>query len=155
MPSPRWSLVPASYVYLVRDQQVLLQLRRNTGYLDDHWVAGAAGHVEAGETARGCAVRELREELGVRVHPSALTPLTVMQRTDGTTDPLEQRVDWFFTADGWTGTPRAMEPQKCAEIRWFPLARLPDPMPEYEHRVLTGLRSGELPMFTAHGFEEH
>jgi 8-oxo-dGTP diphosphatase len=60
-----FSRIPAAYVYLVRDGEVLLQWRRHTGYMDGYWVAGAAGHMERGETAAGCAVRELREELAV------------------------------------------------------------------------------------------
>lgn len=38
-----FALIPASYVYLRRDDQVLLQQRINTGYMDGHWAAGAAG----------------------------------------------------------------------------------------------------------------
>jgi 8-oxo-dGTP diphosphatase len=62
-------VVPASYVYLLRDgiggPEVLLQLRQNTGYMDGHWAAAAAGHVERGETAYDTARREAVEELGV------------------------------------------------------------------------------------------
>ncbi|MET0977876.1 MAG: NUDIX domain-containing protein, partial [Paeniglutamicibacter terrestris] len=51
-------LVPASYVVFLRGDQVLLQLRQNTGFLDGHWACAAAGHVEAGESASAAAVRE-------------------------------------------------------------------------------------------------
>ena len=78
----RYSLIPASYVYLLRDGAVLLQLRQNTGYMDGYWAAGAAGHVEAGETAVDAAVRELREELGLSVQREDLVPSSVMHRTD-------------------------------------------------------------------------
>ena len=44
-------MVPASYVYLLREvdgaTEVLLQLRQGTPYMDGHWAAAAAGHVEA------------------------------------------------------------------------------------------------------------
>ena len=58
-------MVPASYVFFLRDDHVLLQLRQNTGYMDDHWAAAAAGHVEKGETAYDAARREALEEVGV------------------------------------------------------------------------------------------
>ena len=65
----RFVVVPASYVFLLRDgaagTEVLLQLRQNTGYMDDHWAAAAAGHVERGETAYDAARREALEEIGV------------------------------------------------------------------------------------------
>ena len=61
-PHGRFVVVPASYVFLLRDgvtgAEVLLQLRQNTGYMDDHWAAAAAGHVEQGETAYDAARRE-------------------------------------------------------------------------------------------------
>ncbi|MEZ5085322.1 MAG: NUDIX domain-containing protein [Tessaracoccus sp.] len=44
---------------MLRDGTVLLQLRQNTGYMDGHWTAGAAGHVEPGETAPQAAARDL------------------------------------------------------------------------------------------------
>lgn len=55
MADPSFALVPASYVYLLRGDDVLLQQRQNTGYMDGYWVAGAAGHVDPGETARQAA----------------------------------------------------------------------------------------------------
>ena len=149
----RFALVPASYVYLRRNDQVLLQRRANTGYMDDHWVAGAAGHIELGETAEGAAVRELAEELGVHVAATDLSFLTVMQRTDGTATPREQRVDWFWTASVWTGEPQIQEPQKCSGLDWYPLGALPDRVPAYERQVLEGWRDQTLTPTTAHGFD--
>ena len=74
----RFSVVPSSYVYRRRGGSVLLQLRQNTGYMDGCWAAGAAGHVELGETAADAAVREVHEELGLATAPDALTPIAVM-----------------------------------------------------------------------------
>ena len=63
--SDRFVLVPASYVYLLREgdagTEVLLQLRQGTPYMDGHWAAAAAGHVERGETAYDAARREALE----------------------------------------------------------------------------------------------
>jgi 8-oxo-dGTP diphosphatase len=145
-------VVPASYVYLLKDGGVLLQKRRGTGYMDGMWVAGAAGHVELGETAAATAAREVREELGVEVQAEDLRPATVMLRTDGTANPVEQRADWFFTASRWQGEPAVMEPHKCEAISWFPLGALPDAVPAYERFVLDGLASGALDAFTSYGF---
>jgi 8-oxo-dGTP pyrophosphatase MutT (NUDIX family) len=131
---------------------VLLQLRQNTGYMDGCWAAGAAGHVELGETAADAAVREVSEELGLSLPGDALVPVAVMQRTDGTDDPIEQRVDWFFVCDEWNGEPRILEPLKCAELGWFALDALPERMPEYEREALMALGSGARATLLAHGF---
>ncbi len=101
---------------------MLLQLRQNTGYMDDHWAAAAAGHVERGETAYDAAHREALEEIGVE--GLALEFVTSMQRTQHA-DPIDERIDFFFTARAWTGEPRIVEPAKCAALDWFPLAALP------------------------------
>lgn len=148
----RSTVVPASYLYLLAEDRVLLQQRRNTGYVDGHWVAGAAGHVELGETAAACAVREAAEELGIMVAEPDLQPLTVMQRTNGTADPLEQRIDWFFAARRWHGQPRIQEPDKCAALAGHSLTDLPSPMPDYEQQVLHKMAVRNLSLFSQHGF---
>ena len=138
----RFSLIPASYVFLRSDRGVLLQLRQNTGYMDGHWSAGAAGHVEPGETAVQAAIREVREELGVSVEPASLRCAAVMQRTDGTDHPIEQRVEWYFTCDAWHGEPEVQEPLKCGGLDWFALDDLPKAVPPHELRALDAVRRG-------------
>ena len=49
----RFQVVPAAYVVLRRDDEVLLQLRRGTGYMDGYWACAAAGHVERGAVGHG------------------------------------------------------------------------------------------------------
>ncbi|WP_312856021.1 NUDIX domain-containing protein [Nocardioides stalactiti] len=145
--------VPASYVFFLREvgtaTEVLLQLRRGTGYMDEHWAAAAAGHVERGETAEAAARREAEEE--VDVTDVALEFLTSMQRTAHHL-PIDERVDFFFAARSWSGEPRIVEPTKCADLRWFALDALPDPVVPHELVVLTALREGVVPPLTHHGF---
>ena len=147
----RFVVVPASYVYLLRDEadgpEVLLQLRQNTGYMDGRWAAAAAGHVERGETAYDAARREAREELGV--DGLDLSFELTMQRTQHA-DPIDERVDFFFSARRWEGEPRIVEPVKCAELRWWSLDDLPDGVVPHEALALASLGTG-VPYLT-HGF---
>ncbi|WP_423842476.1 NUDIX domain-containing protein [Actinomyces naeslundii] len=178
MAAHSFTLVPAAYVYLLRpapdsaagragstsrsesvQTQVLLQLRRNTGYMDGHWACGASGHVEAAESVVETALRETREELGLAAAAADLNPLTAMHRSNDLGGAaLEQRVDLFFTLRAWEGTPAVREPSKNAGLRWFPLAELPDPVPPHERYVLT-LLAGALdggtpvPPITTFGFD--
>ena len=148
----RFVVVPASYVFLLRDGiggiEVLLQLRQNTGYMDDHWAAAAAGHVERGETAYDAAHREASEEIGVA--GLVLAFVTSMQRTQHAA-PVDERIDFFFTAREWSGEPRIVEPAKCAALEWFPLSALPEPVVPHERVVLDGLGTG-LEGYTTFGF---
>lgn len=153
----RFVVVPASYVFLLRDRspapEVLLQLRQGTGFMDGHWAAAAAGHVERGETALDAARREAREEIGVEV--TDLTFATAMQRTGGA-EPIDERVDFFFTAREWTGEPALQEPDKSVALRWCRLDRLdylPDPVVPHERHVLASLLEGGPPPYTTFGFD--
>jgi 8-oxo-dGTP diphosphatase len=149
----RFVVVPAAYVFLLRDgtsgPEVLLQLRRNTGFMDDHWAAAAAGHVEKGETAYDAARREALEEIDVS--DLALEFVTSMQRTRGG-EPIDERIDFFFTARSWSGEPRIVESAKAADLGWFPLSALPDPVVPHELQVLHGIIEGDLPAYTTFGF---
>lgn len=147
----RFAVVPAAYVLFRRDDEVLLQLRQNTGFLDGHWAVAAAGHVEAGESAVDCAVREASEELGVVIRPEELVPLCAMHRTNGP-GPVEQRVDWFFECPRWDGTPVRREPHKNAALQWFPLTAPPEPTVPHERYVLGLLAQGAVPPIITYGF---
>jgi len=161
MSHDRFVVVPAAYVFLLRDAadgtgrgEVLLQLRSGTGYMDDHWAAAAAGHVEKGETVFEAAAREAVEELGIT--GLELTPVCAMQRTQpgarGAAEAIDERGDYFFPSRSWTGEPRVVEPDKSAGLRWFPLDALPDPVVPHEWQVLEALRGGSVPPVLVHGF---
>ena len=150
--SRSYFVVPSSYVLLRRGTEVLLQLRQNTGYMDGYWACGAAGHVEADESAYEAAVRESREELDIEVDAADLNPVCAMHRTGRSNDPTGERVDFFFTVDAWRGVPRIAEPSKAADLRWHDLSDLPDDVVPHERVVLDGLRTADLPSIVQFGF---
>ncbi len=153
----RFVVVPASYVFPLREgdggTEVLLQLRRGTGYMDGHWAAAAAGHVEQGETAYDAAAREALEEIGLA--DLDLTFVTAMQRTRGG-EAIDERIDFFFTTRTWRGEPRVVEPAKSGGLRWCALDALdtlPDPVVPHERAVLDGLRAGTTSPYSTFGFD--
>lgn len=153
----RFRVVPAAYVLPLRrvgrTDEVLLQLRCGTGYMDGHWAAAAAGHVEADESVHAAACREAEEELGIGLVPADLVPLTVMHRTHGNHRAVDERVDFFFSCRTWTGEPRRVEQAKSADLRWCSLDDLPEPVVPHELFVLAGLRRGDLPPIISFGFD--
>lgn len=148
----RFRLVPAAYVVFRRDDEVLLQLRQHTGYMDGHWAMAAAGHVEAGESVLEAARREAAEELGVAIAAADLRPLCAMHRTGGNGLPIDERVDFFFECRSWAGVPRRLEAEKAADLRWFRLDTLPEPVVPHERYVLEQATTGGLPPVVTHGF---
>ncbi len=118
------------HAVLARDGQILLGRRQNTGFADGLYHL-PAGHLEAGESVVEGLVREVREELGVHLHSRSVRFAHVMHRASGT-----GRVEFFFVADDWVGTPINQEPNKCSEITWFSWDGLPDQMVRYARVAL-------------------
>lgn len=106
----------AVHVLVRAGEAILLLQRANTGYADGMWTT-PAGHVEFGETCREAASRELREEVGLEVPPSAIKLLLVQHKQD----PVDgqERMDLFFEIVHVQGTPKNNEPDKCSGIGWF------------------------------------
>ncbi|NED96212.1 NUDIX domain-containing protein [Phytoactinopolyspora alkaliphila] len=154
----QYRIVPAAYILFRRERdgvsEVLLQLRDGTGYMDGHWALAAAGHVEAAESVIAAACREVTEELGVTVQPGELAPLCVMHRSGGTGDAIDERADFFFECWDWFGEPRIVEPHKAADLRWFALGALPEPVVPHELSVLEHVRKGDVPRILTRGFSE-
>ncbi len=148
----RFAVVPAAYLILRRGEDALLQRRAGTGYYDGHWACGAAGHVEAGESVLTAAVREAAEEIGVVVAPEDVEFVTLLHRTDGSERAVEQRFDVFFQTARWSGEPCIREPEKTAELGWFPLGALPQPVVPHERLVLDALAAGFEPPVLTIGF---
>ena len=161
------TLVPAAYLIIVRQRpgavggapEVLLQLRAGTGYMDGHWACGVAGHVEPGECVLAAAVREAAEEVGIGVQPADLEPLTTVHRSNDVGGAaLEQRVDFFLVLRRWTGEPALREACRTADLGWFPLDALPEPVPPHERAVLEGLEAARrggaaVPAIMTFGFD--
>ncbi|GAA3748873.1 hypothetical protein GCM10022239_25300 [Leifsonia bigeumensis] len=148
----RFQVVPAAYLFFRRGEDILLQLREGTGFMDGHWAAAAAGHVEEGESVLKAACREALEELGVVIRQEDLTPLTAMHRTQGNHRAIDERVDFFFECRNWEGEPRLLEADKAADLGWFALDALPHPVVPHEKHVLDLWHAGTLPPVVTFGF---
>ena len=52
----RHKIIPASYLVLIKNNKILLQIRFNTGYEDGKY-SRVAGHVDKGETFTEAIIR--------------------------------------------------------------------------------------------------
>lgn len=116
----RHTIIPAVHLFLVRDNQILLSRRFQTGYEDGNYSV-PAGHAEFGETATQAMAREVHEEVGIHCLPKDLRCVHVMHRKK----VMEERVDFFFVCKEWEGEVENKELEKCDDLRWFALQELP------------------------------
>ena len=112
----------AAFLVLMRGDKVLLLKRHNTGYHDGDYSL-IAGHVDQGETFTETIIREAKEEAGIIVQPQHLQVVHVMHRKSRV--DKSERVDVYFLAKKWSGQITNQEPEKCSELKWFALHKLP------------------------------
>ncbi len=131
--------VGASYLFLIKDNKILLQRRFQTGFEDGNYGV-PAGHLDGGETAREGGAREIREEIGIEIQPEDLQVVHVMHRRAA----HDERFDFFLAAETYTGTITNNEPHKCDDLQFFPLDNLPENMVDYVRVAILHYQSGTL-----------
>ncbi len=120
MQKERFKLIPAVYLILIKDKQILLLRRHNTGYFDGSYSL-CAGHLDGGETLKEAMIREAKEEIDIVLDKADLKLVHTMNRKI----PNNERIDFFFYAKKWIGEPKIMEIDKCNDLTWFEFNNLP------------------------------
>ncbi len=133
----RFKTRSASYIFVIEDSKILLQKRAGTNFMCGYYGI-PAGHLEKGEGATNCAIRELKEETGLIVKREDLELKYVLNRVSGE----EEYIDFFFTAKKYSGTPTITEPNKCDDLRFFDLNNLPENIIPYIKDVLDNMKKG-------------
>lgn len=110
-------------LYILNDKrQVLLGLRKSPHGAGSWCPPG--GHMEFGESNAEAAIREAKEETGLDINPLSVKLAGV------TNDFFKESNKHYITlnllAYDYQGEARVMEPEKCAEWRWFDLNKLPE-----------------------------
>lgn len=141
MQRDRFKIFAAVHVFLIKGSQIFLLRRANTGWGDGQYSV-PQGHIEEGESASVCAIREAKEEAGVTIASQDLTFVHMMHRHSIQSKPPHRvYADFFFVARKWQGEPRLAEPAKCDHADWFPLDALPDNTIPYIRQAITYYRN--------------
>jgi 8-oxo-dGTP pyrophosphatase MutT (NUDIX family) len=140
MPRKYFKVIPAVYILLRRDNEILLLRRANTGYQDGKY-SFPAGHMDGGELAKLAMLREAREEVDVEINEKDLKFVHITSRLNGDTD--NERIDLFFEAWKWSGEIKNNEPDKCTDVQWFNINNLPEDIIPYIKIVLESVLDGE------------
>ena len=124
------------HLLFFREGQVLLLRRFNTGYADGQYSV-PAGHLDGDETVVAAARREAWEEIGLQIQSEDILFSSVMHRMDG-----DERVDFFVEVRMWEGEPANTEPDKCDDLRWADLDRLPENVVPYVKKAIQNHHGG-------------
>jgi 8-oxo-dGTP diphosphatase len=144
----RFKLSGAVHLFLIRDNQILLLRRYNTGYEDGNYSV-IAGHLDGDEEIKAAMIREAREEAGIEIAPGDIEVVGVMHRKSHKVS--NERIDFFLKANSWQGDVVNMEPHKCDELAWFALDTLPENTIAYVRRAIRNYQDGR--WFDSFGWE--
>jgi 8-oxo-dGTP pyrophosphatase MutT (NUDIX family) len=140
----RLTVPVAVHLFLVRDDEILLLRRFNTGYEDGNYSV-VAGHLDGEETVLIAMAREAREEAGIDLVNAEIAGAMHRRAEDG------ERIDFFIACSEWTGEIRNLEPEKCDEIRWVPIGLLPPNTIPYVAAAIDAWRAGR--WFSSFGWD--
>ncbi len=101
-------------VIIIKNSKVLLLYRGDYG----EWSI-PGGKVEMNESGEACAVREIKEELGIDIKIKRFLCITEVFRPHW--------VSLVYEAEIIKGTPKIMEPEEHADLKWFDLDKIPKP----------------------------
>jgi ADP-ribose pyrophosphatase YjhB (NUDIX family) len=136
-------LIVDVYLLLVREDEILLGRRSNTGYGDGAYEP-PSGRLSERETIVEAAVR-VAAEAGIALDPAGVTLAHVMHDVSGT-----GRVAFFLTAENWDG-PAGAEADGYSDLGWFGLDALPANMMNRAriavHHFTTGTSLSTYPAF--------
>ncbi|MEV7503195.1 NUDIX domain-containing protein [Streptomyces sp. NPDC093018] len=119
--------------------RLLLGLRHpDAAFAADTWHF-LAGHCEH-EAAVNCLVREAEEEAGLLIDPAGVELVHVVHLLDP--PKARPRIQLVFRARTWSGSPEVLEPDRCAEWRWWRPEALPRQLVPYARTAIEGILAG-------------
>lgn len=102
-----------------RKTEVLLALRKNTGYNDGKYEL-PGGHVEEGEDLIDAMIREAKEELNINLKRENLSIVHILHHYKA------DRIIFRILAKEYAGNIQIGEPDKCEKLEWFDINELPN-----------------------------
>lgn len=124
----------AVHLILIKEDKILIQKRKGSKLWPGYY-ALPAGHIDEGENQYDAIIREAQEELGILINKNdIINEYTVLRRNyfeiDGKV--LEPYIDYYFEIEKYEGTPSIIETNKCDELIWVEISKLPEPFVNYE-----------------------
>ncbi|KKP23890.1 MAG: hypothetical protein SZ59_C0003G0114 [candidate division TM6 bacterium GW2011_GWF2_28_16] len=110
-------------VFLKDNNKILFLKRTKNGWGYGNYTL-PGGSVDANESIRMAAIREIKEEVGVDIKEKDLKFLHVTNiKIKEKEEPL---LGFYFLVDNFFGEPKNIEPDKCEYITWLDADNLPE-----------------------------
>ncbi len=120
----------SNHLFLLRDDEILLYLRK--WWVQEKMYNVIAGHLDGGETATQAIIREAYEEAGIIISPEDLKFACVSHSFAGD----KEYVQFFMFCVRRTWEIKNLEPERCYEMRFFPLTQLPENTTPYVQKAI-------------------
>jgi 8-oxo-dGTP pyrophosphatase MutT (NUDIX family) len=131
-----FQLIVDIHLLLLRDGQVLLGRRANTGYGDGAYEP-PSGRLDERETIVEAAVKVAAEEARIVLDPACVTLAHVMHDVSGS-----GRIAFFLTAESWDGPAAADAADGYSDLGWFPVDALPANMMDRARVAIRNFANG-------------
>lgn len=141
----RFKMRVAVHLILKKGDEVLLLRRYNTGYEDGNYSV-VAGHVDGNETIISSMKREAKEEACIDIDEKDLKIIQVMHRR-----AEDESIDYFLYCDKYIGDIAIGEPNKCDELNFYKINKLPENTIPYIKQAIENYENGI--EFSNFGFE--
>lgn len=130
----RFKLVITVGLILLNDKgQVLLQKRCNTGYMDGKYGL-VAGHLEKDESLVDGIIREAKEEIDAILDKNNIEFVCMIRRGDNC-----DYVNTYFKYINYNKEIQRNELEKCLELKWFDIDKLPDNIIPNDKRAINNM----------------
>ena len=110
-------------------KEVLLALRKNTGYNDGKYEL-PGGHVNEGEDLMNAMIREADEELKIKLKLEDLHIKHILHHYKG------NRLKFIISSEKYEGNLEIGEPEKCERLEWFNIEELPENLDKRAKKVI-------------------
>jgi len=110
---------------ILKENKVLLMKRKNVTTFNNVW-STPGGKIDDGETAEKAVVRELKEELGIKVQ--------IVRKLGDYLDKHEDKIIGCYSGylvEIISGVPQIIEDDKAENLTYFDLNNLPDNLAPY------------------------
>jgi len=113
---------------ILRQDKILLIKRAGSLPLWPGYWQCPAGKMEGDESPRACSIREIFEEIGLKINPTLGTVVAVNTKRLDRPSQAYRDINFFFVATEFDGEPVNQEPHLHDAMDWFDLNNLPDSM---------------------------